>query len=63
MIVISGKRNWTMPLAVASMTGEKTTEVGYQFALASISAIPMIAIFLAFQKYFITGITMGAVKG
>jgi len=63
MIVISSKRNWTMPLAVASMVGEQQREVGYQFALASVSAIPMIVIFLCFQKFFIRGITMGAVKG
>ena len=34
-----------------------------QAASHTLAAIPIIAIFLAFQKYFTQGITMGAVKG
>ena len=30
---------------------------------AALAAIPIIAVFLAFQKYFTQGIAMGAVKG
>lgn len=29
----------------------------------AVAAIPIIIVFLAFQKYFTQGITMGAVKG
>ena len=30
---------------------------------AALAAVPIIIVFLAFQKYFTKGITMGAVKG
>ena len=30
---------------------------------ATLASVPIIAVFLAFQKYFTRGITMGAVKG
>lgn len=30
---------------------------------AALAAIPIVAVFLMFQKYFTQGITMGAVKG
>jgi len=36
---------------------------GVLFAGATIAAVPMIIIFLAFQKYFTKGLTLGAVKG
>jgi multiple sugar transport system permease protein len=62
-ILLSSKAKWTMPIAVASFVGLKTTDVGYQLAVASVSAIPMIVIFLMFQKFFVKGLTVGAVKG
>jgi len=30
---------------------------------AGISALPMIVVFLAFQRHFVQGITIGSVKG
>lgn len=53
----------TLPLGVAAMQSEFTTNYGVLMAGAALSSIPMIAIFLVFQKYFTQGITMGAVKG
>jgi multiple sugar transport system permease protein len=37
-------------------------QYSYLMASATYSAIPMIIVFLAFQKYFLRGITVGAVK-
>lgn len=53
----------TLPLGVAGMQMEFTTNYGIMMAGATLASLPMIAIFLAFQKYFTQGITMGAVKG
>lgn len=53
----------TLPLGVATMRGEFTTNYGLLMAGAALASIPMIAIFLLFQKAFTQGITMGAVKG
>ena len=38
-------------------------DFGLIMAGASLASIPIIIIFLIFQKYFTKGITMGAVKG
>ena len=38
-------------------------DLGILMAGAALAAIPIIIVFLAFQKYFTQGITMGAVKG
>jgi multiple sugar transport system permease protein len=44
-------------------SGMEGTQFGPVLAAASLSTIPMVAMFLAFQKYFIKGITIGALKG
>lgn len=62
-IMLSSKANRTMPIAIAFLSQEKMSYIGYQMAGATLSAVPMLTIFLCFQKYFIKGITVGAVKG
>ena len=42
----------------AAQTGD-----GKGYVAATLTALPMIIIFFAFQKYFTAGITAGAVKG
>src|SRR5690606_25896857 len=39
------------------------TDLGFTMAAATVAFIPLLIIFLAFQKYFIRGITMGSIKG
>jgi multiple sugar transport system permease protein len=63
LIMTRSSEMMTLPLGVAAMQSEFTTNYGVLMAGAALSSIPMIAIFLAFQKYFTQGITMGAVKG
>ncbi|QJC54484.1 carbohydrate ABC transporter permease [Paenibacillus albicereus] len=53
----------TLPLGIATLQGEYTTPYGVLMAGAALASLPMIAIFLLFQKAFTQGITMGAVKG
>ena len=37
--------------------------MGLLMAGAALASVPIITVFLLFQKYFTQGITMGAVKG
>lgn len=62
-VMLTEKSLRTMPIAIAFLSQEKIAYVGYQMAGAALCAIPMIIVFLIFQKYFIKGITVGAVKG
>jgi multiple sugar transport system permease protein len=39
------------------------TRFGPVLAAACLSTVPMVVMFLAFQKYFVKGITIGAIKG
>lgn len=45
------------------MQAENSTDFGIIMAGAALASLPIILVFLVFQKYFTKGITMGAVKG
>jgi multiple sugar transport system permease protein len=62
-VMLTTKSLRTMPIAIAFLSQEKIAYIGYQMAGAALCAIPMIIIFIIFQRYFIKGITVGAVKG
>ena len=53
----------TISLGIAKLQAENATDFGLIMAGAALASIPIIIIFLMFQKYFTKGITMGAVKG
>lgn len=63
LIVLQKARNYTLTVGVAGLQGEFSTDYGIIFAGAALAAIPMIVFFLAFQKYFLEGVRMGALKG
>ena len=63
LIMIKSTPMKTLPLGVAGMQEEYYTNYGLLMAGSAIASLPMIVIFLTFQKYFTQGITMGAVKG
>lgn len=53
----------TLPVAIYSFQGQHGTQWGLVFAAMIIAIIPTMTVFLALQKYFIQGLTSGAVKG
>lgn len=63
LIVITSVDMKTLPLGVAGLQEESAANFGRLMAGATLGAIPLLTVFLFFQKYFTSGITMGAVKG
>lgn len=63
LIALTRPQNYTLTVGVANLQGEFATDYGIIFAGASLAALPMIAFFFAFQKQFLEGVRMGAVKG
>ena len=49
-------------ISAAQIAGDLPTE-SMRFALAIVAAGPMLVVFPFFQKYFVSGLTVGAVKG
>jgi multiple sugar transport system permease protein len=63
VVSLSKQQNYTLTVGIANMQGEFMTDWGIIFSGAALSALPMIVFFLAFQRYFLDGVRMGAVKG
>lgn len=63
LVMLTSRESWTLPLAIANLQGEMSTDFGLIMAGAALASIPIIIVFVAFQKYFTQGIAMGAVKG
>lgn len=63
LVMLTSRVNWTLPLGIAKLQGEMSNDFGLIMAGAALAAIPIIVIFIVFQKYFTQGIAMGAVKG
>ncbi|MEE1327747.1 MAG: carbohydrate ABC transporter permease [Oscillospiraceae bacterium] len=63
LIMLTSTSNLTISLGIATMQGEVVVDYGLLMAGSALASIPIIIVFLIFQKYFTKGITMGAVKG
>lgn len=53
----------TLPVAIATFHGQHGTDWGLVFSASLIAAVPVIAVFVSLQRYFVGGITAGAFKG
>jgi multiple sugar transport system permease protein len=68
MVIATDKMQYTIPVGVSYMArtpafGKVITDIGLSMAGGTFGAFFMIVFFIAFQQYFIRGITFGAVKG
>ncbi len=62
LIILSTKDMYTFPVALASLDGLMYKDYGMMMLGASISTIPILIMFLLFQKQFISGLMGGALK-
>jgi ABC-type glycerol-3-phosphate transport system permease component len=61
---LKSPEKWTITLAIQGLIGGAgLTYWGQQMAMSVISLVPLMIIFLVFQRQFVEGITAGAIKG
>jgi len=53
----------TQNSAAPSLANLKTTSVTIQLATMMVATVPILILYPFLQKYFVTGLTIGAVKG
>lgn len=53
----------TLPPALAVLQLQSYTDYGLQMAGSTFASIPTVALFIMLQRYFLRGITVGALKG
>ena len=61
-ILISGDGLRTMPVGLASIVGQYQIDWGFLLAGATIASLPVIILFIFAGKYFVSGLTDGAIK-
>lgn len=54
---------FTLAMALRSMQGQFTTPWSSFFALALVMSVPPVLLFFALQRYIVSGLTVGGVKG
>ena len=59
----STNRLKTLTVAMQSLFSQQTSDYSTAFAAIVISVLPIAVLFISMQKYFIKGMTVGAVKG
>ena len=62
LVMVNTESMKTLQLGVAGLQNEQVPNMSFIMASLSVAAVPMIAVFLIFQKYFTRGITLGAIK-
>ena len=63
LIVTSSENMRPLQVGLATLQTRYLTDYGLLMAGAAISSIPMIVLFITFQRQFVRGITIGSVKG
>jgi len=63
LIVLTDHAKYTLPVAVASIVREHAADGELMMASAVVTTLPVLAIFLALQRYYMTGLLGGSVKG
>lgn len=63
LIVLTDQDRYTLPVALASLSREHIMDVEMMMAGAVITVVPVLALFLVLQRYYIQGLLLGSVKG
>jgi arabinogalactan oligomer / maltooligosaccharide transport system permease protein len=64
-VFITSSDKWTLALGLYSINSSDTGTQNYGLvtAFATLMALPIVAVYMAFQRYIIGGLTMGSVRG
>ena len=62
LIVFTGEAHYTLPVALANLSGEHVQDTELMMAGAVLSVLPVLILFLALQRQYIEGILVGSVK-
>lgn len=63
LIIMTDDSMYTLPVAIANLKGEHLLDVELMMAGSVVTILPVVVLFLAFQRHYIRGILVGGVKG
>lgn len=62
LIVLTDETRWTLPVALANLSGEHVQDIELMMAGSVLTILPVMLVFLFLQRYYIQGIMLGSVK-
>lgn len=63
LVLLQSQDSWTVPLAIQGFQSQYTSSYGPINAFTVMSVLPVLIVYLMFQRYFVSGAFAGAVKG
>jgi raffinose/stachyose/melibiose transport system permease protein len=63
LVILQAKDTWTIPLGLQGFQGQFSSNFQLLNAAIVIGILPVIIVYLIFQRYFVAGLTSGALKG
>jgi multiple sugar transport system permease protein len=63
LIVLSDESKFTLPVALASLSGEHVQDTELMMAGSVVTVVPVLLAFLVLQRYYMRGVMAGSVKG
>ncbi|MDP1026933.1 carbohydrate ABC transporter permease [Sphingomonas sp. KR1UV-12] len=63
LIILSDQHRYTLPVAVAAIGREHAADGELMMAAAVVTTLPVLALFLALQRFYMNGLLGGSVKG
>jgi len=62
LVILADERRYTLPVALANLTGEHVQDTELMMAGAVLTVVPVVLVFACLQRYYIAGIVAGGVK-
>jgi multiple sugar transport system permease protein len=63
LIVLSDDARYTLPVALANLSGEHVQDTELMMAGSVLTVLPVVILFISLQRAYIRGVMMGSVKG
>ena len=63
LVLLTSSENYTLPIILNSLSGQFKT--GYDLLMAGslVSIVPLLVVYIVFQRYFASGLQVGGIKG
>lgn len=61
-LVLSSESKYPLAVALSQFTGQNVTHYGQLFAATAVTIIPILVVYLMFQKRFVEGVAMSGIK-
>ncbi len=63
LVILADQQRYTLPVAVAAIAREHAADGELMMAASVVTTLPVLVIFLMLQRYYLTGLLGGGVKG